>query len=127
HRIVVTAGMISAESERFLVQEGAPDITRSRIEIRSGTPGPGASLEVEATILGAHGGPWPAAVVAWSATGGGTVEAADPQTNVAGVARATWVLGTTAGEQRLQLHLDAWPEPLELVVFVPAGPVEVLE
>ncbi|CAN5621318.1 hypothetical protein BH23GEM3_BH23GEM3_17800 [soil metagenome] len=68
-------------------------------EATVGTP---LSDSLAVRVLDAHDNPVPGVAVAWSVSaGGGSVSPGESHTDAAGVARTSWTLGTTVGENRV--------------------------
>lgn len=77
---------------------------------QSGEAGAALPTPLEIRVADKYGNAVPAATVSWSVTlGGGTVSAATTVTDVTGVARVSWTLGTAVGSNALSATVGSLP------------------
>jgi hypothetical protein len=89
----------------------------------TGTVGAALTSPIEVKVTATDGRPVTGVTVEFAvALGFGSTNPRLATTDGDGIARTTWVLGTTAGEQELTAYADAVEDPVTIVATAVAGP-----
>jgi Bacterial Ig-like domain (group 1) len=129
-RQTLFASVENVDSALSIEAEADPVAANTRVtaltDHLSGHAGDPLADSVALTVTDSLGRVLPDVPVRWTVVDGGSVDAGSPRTDSMGVARASWVLATKTGTQRLRAQIGSGPglgiSPLTITASALAGP-----